>query len=120
MNIYENIVILNASLSDEEITSAITRIKDVILNAGGEVIKADSWGRRKLAYEIKKQTKGVYVMFMYKTEPSTIKKLEELYKVFDPVIKFMVIKLGPKQIKHLEKQLVAEAEQAKTETKSEA
>ncbi|MGC2063833.1 MAG: 30S ribosomal protein S6 [Thermodesulfovibrionales bacterium] len=111
MNIYENFVILNASLSDEEITAAVSRIKDLVVNAGGEVIRADHWGRRKLSYEIKKQTKGFYVLFVYKAPAATIKKLEELYKVFDPVIKFMVIKLGTKQVKHLEKALAAEAEQ---------
>ncbi len=111
MNIYENFVILNASLSDEEITAAVAKIKDLVINAGGEVIRADHWGRRKLSYEIKKQTKGFYVLFVYKAPAATIKKLEELYKVFDPVIKFMVIKLGAKQVKHLEKALAAEAEQ---------
>jgi small subunit ribosomal protein S6 len=111
MNIYENFVILNASLSDEEITAAVSRIKDLVITAGGEVIRADHWGRRKLSYEIKKQTKGFYVLFVYKAPAATIKKLEELYKVFDPVIKFMVIKLGTKQIKHLEKSLATEAEQ---------
>ncbi len=124
MNIYENFVILNASLSDEEITAAVTRIKDLIVNAGGEVIRADHWGRRKLSYEIKKQAKGFYVLFVYKAPAATIKKLEELYKVFDPVIKFMVIKLGVKQVKHLEKALAAEAEQkeqkAEPAVKSEA
>ncbi|MBI5101487.1 MAG: 30S ribosomal protein S6 [Nitrospirae bacterium] len=122
MNIYENIVILNASLPDEEITAAINRIKDLIVNAGGEPLKTELWGRRKLTYEIKKQNKGYYVLFIFKTPAATIKKLEEFYKVFDAVIKFMVIKLGPKQVKHLEAAQAAEAaaeaakaEQAKTE-----
>jgi len=115
MNIYENIVILNASLPDEEINTSLSRIKDIITSAGGEILKADVWGRRKLAYEIKKQNKGVYTLLLYKTEPSTIRKLEEFYKVFDPVIKYMVVKLGPKQIKQLEQLQAAEAEQSKSE-----
>ncbi|HYQ48024.1 MAG TPA: 30S ribosomal protein S6, partial [Thermodesulfovibrionales bacterium] len=83
-------------------------------------LKADLWGRRKLAYEIKKQQKGFYVLFVFKTPAGTIRKLEELYKVFDPVIKYMVIKLGSKQVKALEAalaaaQAAAEAEQAKKE-----
>jgi small subunit ribosomal protein S6 len=116
MNIYETIVILDAALPDEEINTAVSKIKDIITNSGGEIITAESWGRRKLAYEIKKHTKGVYYLLIYKTPPETIKKLEEFYKVFDPVIKFMVIKLGPKQVKHLEKSLEAAAtEPAKSE-----
>jgi small subunit ribosomal protein S6 len=115
MNIYENIVIFNALLSDEEITSSISKIKDIIVNSGGEVLKIDIWGRRKLTYEIKKQKKGFYTLVIYKTPPATIKKLEQFYKVFDPVIKYMIIKLGPKQIKHLEITQAAEAEQTKSE-----
>ncbi len=44
MNIYENVVIINAALPDEEINAALTRIKDLIVNAGGEILKTDSWG----------------------------------------------------------------------------
>jgi len=120
MNIYENVVILNASLPDEEINAAVAKIKDLVTNSGGETLKADLWGRKKLAYEIKKQQKGFYVFFVLKTPASTVRKLEELYKVFDSVIKYMVIKLGPKQVKALEAaqaaaQAAVEAEQPKKE-----
>ncbi len=114
MDIYENIVILNAALPDEEINTAISRISDVVVKAGGEILKTDLWGRKKLAYEINKHSKGYYVLLIFKTPPATIKKLEELYKVFDPVIKFMVVKLGSKQIKRLES-VQAAAEAAETE-----
>lgn len=96
MNIYENIIILNASLTDEEIEAAAAKIKALITNSGGEILKSDSWGRKKLAYEIKKHKKGFYLLLIFKTAPSVIKKLEDYYKVFDPVIKFMVIKLDKK------------------------
>ena len=114
MNIYENVVILNASLPDEEISGAVSKIKDIIINAGGEILVAEMWGRRKLSYDIKKQNKGFYTLLIFKTPPATVKKLEEFYKVFDPVIKYMVIKLDPKQVKHLEKTQATEAEQAAT------
>ena len=103
MNIYESIVILNAALSDEEAEAAITRVKDLIAAQGGEVLKIDIWGRRKLAYEIKKHKKGFYVLLYCKTPPATIKKMEDFYKVFDAVIKYMVIKLGKKQVRSFEK-----------------
>lgn len=98
MNIYENIIILNASLTDEEIEAAAAKVKALITNSGGEILKADNWGRKKLAYEIKKHKKGFYLLLIYKAEPSVIKKLEDYYKVFDPVIKFMVIKLDKKAL----------------------
>ena len=101
MNIYENIIILNASPTDEEIDSSIKKLKDLITNSGGEILKIDVWGRRKLANEIKKQKKGFYVLLVFRAASSLIKKLENYYKVFDPVIKYMVIKLGKKESAHL-------------------
>ncbi len=101
MNIYENIVILNASLTDEETEASTRKIKDLIVNAGGEILKADVWGRRKLANEVKKQKKGFYVFFVFRSPSSLIRKLEDYYKVFDPVIKYMVIKLEKKQSAHV-------------------
>jgi len=120
VNIYENIIILNASLPDDEIQASLTRIRDLIGNTGGEVIKTDNWGRRKLAYEIKKQNKGFYSLLIFRSPSQTIRKLEDFYKVFDPVIKYIVVKLGPKQVKQLEAAQAAEAEQPKAEAKTEA
>jgi small subunit ribosomal protein S6 len=103
MNVYENMVILNASISDEEADAAIGKIKDLVAGQGGEVLKVDVWGRRKLMYEIKKQKKGFYVLLFFKTPSATIKKLEEFYKVFDVVLKYMVLQLTAKQVQTLEK-----------------
>ena len=93
MNVYENIVILDASLSDEGIQEATGKITELITASGGEILKIDPWGRRKLAYEIKKQTKGYYVMFVFKGPSTLNKKLEDYYKVLDAVFKFMIVKL---------------------------
>jgi len=103
MNIYENIVIFNANISDEEAEGAVAKIKEIITGSSGEVLKVDMWGRRKLAYEIKKQKKGIYVLLICKTPPETIKKLEDFYRVFDIIIKYMIIKLDSKQVRDLEK-----------------
>ncbi len=118
MNIYENMIILNSNISDEEAESAVSRIKDLITGEGGEVLKVDVWGRRKLAYEIKRQKKGLYVLFYYKAPSSAIKKLEEFFKVFESVLKYMVLKLGAKQVQSLEK--VESVAETPAEQKAEA
>ena len=110
MNIYENIIILNPTLPDEEINGAVSKIKEIVIQSGGEVLKTDMWGRKKLAYPIDKHNKGFYTMLVYKTPPETIRKLEEFYKVFDPVIKFMVVRLGQKEVAAFEKTMAVTAE----------
>ncbi len=118
MNIYENMVILNAAISDEEADATVNKIKELITGQGGEVLKVDVWGRRKLSYEIKKQKKGLYVLLFYKAPSATIKKLEESYKVQDAVLKYMVIKLDAKQVRDIEK--AEAAVESPAEQKSEA
>jgi small subunit ribosomal protein S6 len=116
MNIYESIIIFDSNLSDEETENALAKVKEIVTGTGGEVLKVDIWGRRKLAYEIKKQKKGIYVLMLYKTPPETIKKLEDFFRVFDLVIKYIIIKLDSKQVRNLEKfEPVSEPAEQKTD-----
>ncbi|MBF0517546.1 MAG: 30S ribosomal protein S6 [Nitrospirae bacterium] len=116
MNYYENIVILDAALEDTGIDAAEKRITDLIEKQQGEVLKHERWGRRKLSYEINKHEKGYYLFFVFKSPPAAIKLLEELYKVFDPVFKFMIIKLRKKEIIALQNSLQAAEAKASAES----
>lgn len=101
MNIYENVVIINPSLSEEELKEAIDKISEQIIKAGGEILKVDNWGKKKLAYELNKQKMGYYIIILFKSRPSFIKELEYFYKVFEPAVKYMVIKLTKKHLESL-------------------
>lgn len=98
MNFYETVVIINPALAEDELKAACEKISDVVIKAGGEVLKVDNWGKRKLAYEMNKQKMGHYVMFIFKAPSAAIRQLEGFFKVYDQAIKFMVIKLGKKQV----------------------
>lgn len=97
MNLYENILILDASLSDEALEEATQKIKDLISGSGGEVLKVDPWGRKKLAYELNRHSRGFYTILLFNAPPDTIKKLEDYYNVSDFIVKFMVRKLEKKR-----------------------
>lgn len=114
MNYYENISILNPALSDEEVSDATDKITALITKNGGEIIKSDNWGKKDLAYEIDKQKKGFYLYLVFKSPSDVIKKLEDYYKVFDPVFKFMIIKLSKKETAALVKSMQTETKE-KTE-----
>ena len=114
MNHYENIAILNPSLSEEEVADAIEKITSLITKSGGEIIKSENWGKKDLAYEIHKQKKGFYLFIVFKSPSDVIKKLEDYYKVFDPIFKFMIVKLGKKEIAALIKSLQKAEEKEKS------
>jgi len=75
-NVYESAVILNAALDDEQIQNLISRIKDTIVNNGGEIRDFEDWGRKRLAYVVKKSKVGYYAIFRFNAPPGLIAKLE--------------------------------------------
>jgi len=93
MHIYESIFIINPNQTDEETANVITKMQDVVAKHGGEMIKFEDWGKKKLAYEIKKQKRGHYVFFQFKAAPGVVSELERTYKLTDSVIKFLTVKL---------------------------
>ncbi len=97
MNLYECITIIDASLTDEAITEATEKIKGIITNGGGEIMKTDPWGRRKLSYEINRHSRGFYLLLLYHAPSDVNKKLETLFKVYDPIVKNMIVRLEKKQ-----------------------
>ncbi len=105
MNYYENTVIIEPTLSEDDIEAVSEKIKKVITDGGGEILKEERWGKRKLAYELNKRTQGYYILYTFKAPPAVISKLENFFLVYDPVFKFMVIKLEKKQINDLLQEL---------------
>jgi len=91
MNKYESVVIVNPNLEEESIKNLIKKFSDLI-NTDGKVASVEEMGRRKLAYEIKKQKEGFYLVFKFEAKPEIITELERNYRITDEVIKFMVIK----------------------------
>src|SRR5512140_2697698 len=93
MPIYESIFIINPNINDEETAAVIKKMQDVVVKQGGEMLKSEDWGKKKLAYEIKKQKRGHYAFFQFKAAPAVVSELERTYKLTDSVIKFLTVKL---------------------------
>ena len=78
--------------ADESIIGGvIDRITKIVSQAGGEVGKVDRWGRRRLAYEIARQSEGYYVVVAFTAEPSVIAELERSLHLADEVLRFKVV-----------------------------
>ena len=78
--------------ADESVVGGVMdRIAKVVSQAGGEVGKVDRWGRRRLAYEIARQSEGYYVVVAFTAEPSMIAELERSLHLADEVLRFKVV-----------------------------
>ena len=102
-NVYESAVIVNAALDDEQIESVISRIKDTILNNGGEIREIENWGRKRLAYMVKKSKIGYYTIFRFNAPSSIVAKLERTYTLDEYILRFLTIQLDPDALEYLEK-----------------
>ena len=91
MNKYESVIIINPNLEDEAIKSTIKTFENLI-NTDGKVESIEEIGRKKLAYEIKKNTEGYYVVYNFQANPGLITELERNYRIADEVIKFIVVR----------------------------
>ena len=93
MPTYESIFIINPNTTDDETATMIKKMQDVVAKQGGEMLKFEDWGKRKLAYEVKKNKRGHYVYFQMKAAPKAISELERRYKMTDQIIKYLSVKL---------------------------
>lgn len=91
MNRYETVFIINPNVEETGIKALIQKFSDLINNAG-KVETVEEMGKRKLAYEIKKNKEGYYVVINFEAQPELIKELERIYRITDEVIKFIVVR----------------------------
>ena len=96
MRQYETGFILSPSLSEEETEQFIAQMAEIVAQKQGQMIKKDIWGKRKLAFPIKKFQDGFYVFFHYEGEGEVSQELERRFKQTDAVMRFMTVKRDPK------------------------
>ena len=90
---YETIYILRPNTANEGVAEVNTRIKGVIEGMGGKIIKVDNWGKRRLAYEVAKERKGIYLYWLYLAQPGVVEEAERNLRMLDNVIRYLTVKV---------------------------
>ena len=91
MRNYELVCILHPDLDQEAFNGAVDKIKSWISEADGSVEKTDIWGRQKMAYMIRKQLEGQYVLFNAKMLPNATAELERKLRFLEPLMRHMLV-----------------------------
>ena len=91
MNKYESVIIINPNV-DEAGLKALEEKFTGLINQNGKVENVTDMGKRKLAYEIKKNKEAYYMQFEFEAKPESIAELERIYRITDEILKFIVIK----------------------------
>src|SRR5438132_6999806 len=86
---YEILVIVDPKPTDEEVTALLTQLGEQAKSLGLDVAKVDNWGKRRLAYDIRKQREGTYAVFDVSAEPSMVKEFERQVRLNENVLRFV-------------------------------
>jgi small subunit ribosomal protein S6 len=90
---YELTLVTKTNLSPEELEKFVEELKKIISEKKGEVLNVESWGKKQLAYEIKKQRYGVYTLITFKVEDLGISKiLDKKLKLSEPVLRSLTVR----------------------------
>lgn len=90
MRNYEVVVIAQPDLDEAALTSLIDKIKGWITDSGGTIDKVDQWGKRRMAYAIRKQREGQYTLFFVQMKPGFAAELERNLRLVESVLRFMI------------------------------
>jgi small subunit ribosomal protein S6 len=93
MRQYESIFIATPELTEEQADELVKHFEGIIAEQGGELLKTDRWGRKKLAYDIQKHSEGHYTLFELMAGPKLIAELERRFRNHENVIKFFSVRV---------------------------
>jgi small subunit ribosomal protein S6 len=113
MRRYELIYIVNPNLDAESLGEVIAKFSDLTKKLKGYLIEVTEWGKKKLAYEVKRFDKGYYIVFDFCGLPETVKELERNLKLDDRVLKYLTVKIDedvdPKELARKEKEKIVDS-----------
>jgi small subunit ribosomal protein S6 len=92
MSSYELVLIISPEVVDEEMPDFITKLSELVNKVGGSVDEVNQWGRRKLAYPIKRSTEGNYVLTKVKIKPALTNELEANLRLSGKVLRHLLIR----------------------------
>ena len=112
MRSYESVLILKPDIDEARADEALEIIGEFIKSNGGACLKIEKWGKKRLAYRIRKNRFGIYLNIYHTLDSAKVAELESKYRLFDLIIKFMVLRLTDGE---LERALGSETEEVEGE-----
>jgi len=89
---YEVLYIVRADFDDDKVQDAVKRVNTLIQRSGGTADRTNLWGKRKLAYEVKHQKEGSYVLQDFKLDPNRVPELEAGLKITEEVLRHLIVR----------------------------
>ena len=90
-NSYESVLVLSLKLGEEGIESMIQKFQ-ALIEENGTLESVDKWGKRRLAYQINKESEGYYALFNFKSDAEFPAELDRIYKITDGILRSLIVK----------------------------
>ena len=121
MRSYQSVLILKPDIDEARVAEALEKIGEFIKSNGGASLRIENWGKKRLAYRVKKNRFGIYLNLYHTLESAKVVELETKYKLYDLVIKYMVVRLDDDELERaLGKETEVEGESKDEDKKVEA
>ena len=98
MRSYQSVLILKPDLDEAQVDQVLEKITEFLSKNNGSIVKVEKWGKKRLAYRIKKSRFGYYLNIYHTCESLKVSALEADYKLYDLILKFLVIRLDDKDL----------------------
>jgi len=92
MNKYELAVVVSAKIEDDERTAVIERVKDIITKHGGNITNVDEWGKKRLAYEVRKMKEAFYYFIQFEGDSTVPAEVESRVRIIENVVRYLCVK----------------------------
>jgi len=95
---YQSVLILKPDLDEAQVDQVLEKITEFLSKNNGSIVKVEKWGKKRLAYRVKKSRFGYYLNMYHTCESLKVSALEADYKLYDLILKFLVIRLDDKDL----------------------
>ena len=99
MRTYEALFIVQPEAADDLVQTIATEAEKLITDAGGAIVRSEIWGKRRLAFQVKKSNEGIYVLIRFESETTTVKQLEGTFRLNEDVIRFLTVLFDEKTLR---------------------
>ena len=121
MRSYQSVLILKPDIDEARVAEALEKIGEFIKSNGGASLRIENWGKKRLAYRVKKNRFGIYLNLYHTLESAKVVELETKYKLHELIIKYMVVRLDDDELERaLGKETEVEGESKDEDKKAEA
>lgn len=104
MRTYEALYIIRPDRSDDEVQTIAKQVESLVTGNGGAIVRSEIWGKRRLAYEVSHFTEGYYVLMRFQSQPTFIARLENYFRLEEPIIRSLVVYFDEKMLRLEEEQ----------------